>query len=296
MIPEDEIEKKLKIFNDWVNKSDMVSDEFSSATWAWENRMGQCDEAASTAYHILIMAYGGSNDKIISVNKGDYTSNHRFIIFGDIKNIPNTFYAKDVQSLDNTYIVDPWTGQSFSTKELGRFDLFNHGNCQIVAGKSHYILQYEKWLKWCKDNPVKYQDWLHGTSNYKPLTTSSVNNTGDASFKCPDNNPEPGNSKDQYFPKNHGGTYVKCRYHIPNKFGKSILASKIGYHENKKFIAEYFDSRNFLSKRIQYDGDGKKSEVTTFYDIGKPSSYKTYKPDGTKLIYEAWYKDGRKKF
>ncbi len=159
-----------------------------------------------------------------------------------------------------------------------------------------------------EDNDWTISEYIsQGTSNYSPLPTSSVNNTGDSSFNCPDLNPEPGNTSIQIFPKPKvpknkpienmlpKGTYVKCRYHYPNEMGKEILGSKIGYRDNKKVIAEYFDSRNFLSKRIEYDGDGKKSEVTNFYDTGKPSSYSTYNSSGTRLTYKAWYKDGRAK-
>jgi len=292
MIDED-IENKVEYFNIWRNNNIDLYEVHASATWAWENRMGQCNEAANTAFHILVMAYK-SAEEIIPVNM----ENHRYVILGDKYNIPNPFYADDLRKLNNSYVIDPWAGQSFSTKILSDSKLYQggEGSPQDEGSYRAYKIRYDKWLVKCKENPVKYQDWLHGTSNYKPLASSSVNNTGDARFKCPDNNPDPGNTKDQYFPKNHEGTYVKCRYHFPDKLGKSILGSKIGYHENKKVIAEYFDSRNFLFKRIQYDGDGKKSEVTTFYDIGKPSSYRTYKPDGTTLIYKAWYKDGRKKF
>ena len=154
-------------------------------------------------------------------------------------------------------------------------------------------------------NPASYiteeNDWTiteytsQGASNYSPLPSSSVNDSGDSSFKCPNTNPEPGNSSEQIFPKPPQGelpkgTYVKCRYH----FGGPILGSKIGYREDKRVIAEYFDSRDFLSKRIEYVND-KKSEVTNFYDTGKASSYSTYNSDGTRSTYKAWYKDGREK-
>ena len=52
---------------------------------------------------------------------------------------------------------------------------------------------------------------------------------------------------------------------------------------------------SYLKSKIQYDGDGKKSEVTAFYDTGKPSSYSTYNSAGKRVTYKAWYKDGREK-
>ena len=81
---------------------------------------------------------------------------------------------------------------------------------------------------------------------------------------------------------------------MPLPFWGDVLGSKIGYRDGKKVIAEYFDSRDFLSKRIEYVND-KKSEVTNFYDTGKASSYSTYNSDGTRSTYKAWYKDGREK-
>jgi antitoxin component YwqK of YwqJK toxin-antitoxin module len=84
-------------------------------------------------------------------------------------------------------------------------------------------------------------------------------------------------------------------FHYPDKSGKVVLASEIEYRNGVKIVEELYDSRDFLSKRIQYDADGKKSEVTAFYNTGKPSSYSTYNSDGVRLTYKAWHKDGREK-
>jgi len=84
-------------------------------------------------------------------------------------------------------------------------------------------------------------------------------------------------------------------FHFPDDSGKVVLASEIKYNNGIKMVEEFYDSRDFLSKRIQYDGDGKKSEVTAFYDTGKASSYSTYNSAGTRLTYKAWHKDGREK-
>lgn len=92
---------------------------------------------------------------------------------------------------------------------------------------------------------------------------------------------------------NKDGTWLA--FHFPDTSGKVVLASQIEYRNGVKIVEELYDSRDFLSKRIRYDGDGKKSEVTTFYDNGKVSSYGTYTPDGTRSSYEAWYKDGKKR-
>ena len=85
-------------------------------------------------------------------------------------------------------------------------------------------------------------------------------------------------------------------FHYPDKSGKVVLASQIEYRNGVKIVEEFYDARDFLSKRIQYDGNGKKSEVTYFYDTGKASSYSTYNSAGTRLIYKAWHKDGTAKF
>ncbi len=83
-------------------------------------------------------------------------------------------------------------------------------------------------------------------------------------------------------------------YHSPNSSGKVVLASLIKYDNDVKLLEEFYDSRDFLSKRIQYV-NGKKSEMTYFYDTGKASSYSTYNSSGTRLTYKAWYEDGREK-
>ena len=157
-----EIAKNLKRFNAFWDKGNLASDEFSAAVWVWTNRIGQCNEGASTAFHILVMAYE-STDEIITVAKGD----HRFVILGDAKNIPNIFSADDLRKLDNTYIVDPWDGVSFSTKDLSFFDWFQHGNGNTVTRFKYkfYKRKYDKFLTWCKKNPVEYQKWLHGLSD-----------------------------------------------------------------------------------------------------------------------------------
>jgi len=161
----DEIEKKVKYFNTWREMQDDRSTSYTAysaiAIWAWENRMGQCDEAASTAFHILAMAYE-STKEIIPVNM----PNHRFVIFGDT-NIPNPFMKNDLHKLDNTYIIDPWDGKSFSTKDLSSTDVFQNGkgNPQGVGSYRAYLHRYNKWLNLVKENPVKYQKWLHGLSD-----------------------------------------------------------------------------------------------------------------------------------
>ncbi len=153
------IEKQLKRFDAFWDKGNLASDEFSAAVWVWVNRIGQCNESASTAFHILVMAYE-SIDEILTVTKGD----HRFVILGDVKNIPGIFSADDLRSLDDTYIVDPWDGKSFSTKDLSFFDWFQHGQGNRIDEVSYkyYMIQYKKFLSWCKKNPVEYQKWLHG--------------------------------------------------------------------------------------------------------------------------------------
>jgi len=97
------------------------------------------------------------------------------------------------------------------------------------------------------------------------------------------------------------GTYNNGRkdgvwktYHLPNSSGKVVLASEKIYNNGVKILEEFYDSRDFLSKRIQYL-NGKKSEQTRFFPNGRKSSYITYTPDGKKSSYKAWYNDGREK-
>jgi hypothetical protein len=158
-----ELEKKLKHFDAFDNAGNMRYDVHASAIWAWENRMGQCNEGANTAFHILAMAYESTNE-ILPLNM----PNHRFIILGNhVNNIPNPFSPDDLRNLDDTYIIDPWDGRSFSTKDLSIFDHSQHGQGNPVGEGSYkaYKHRYEKWLTWCKENPVKYQKWLHGLSD-----------------------------------------------------------------------------------------------------------------------------------
>ena len=159
---DDEIEKKVEQYDDWYNKGVMVDEAFSSATWSWENRMGHCDQAASTAYHILVMAYE-SADEVTTVRMQNF--DHRFVIFGDdVKNIPDSISPDDLRKLDNTYVVDPWDSNSFSTKDLSRIDLYQYGPAQRVSPPiyTHYKQQYGKWLAWSKKYPDKYKKWLKG--------------------------------------------------------------------------------------------------------------------------------------
>ena len=92
-----EITKNLKRFDAFWDQGNLASDEFSAAAWVWVNRIGQCNEGASTAFHILVMAYESTNE-ITTVTKGD----HRFVILGDIKNIPDPFSADALRKLHNT--------------------------------------------------------------------------------------------------------------------------------------------------------------------------------------------------
>ncbi len=154
--------KKLKFFNTWRDKGNMVDDTYSAAVWAWTNRMGQCNEGASTAFHILAMAFE-STDEITTVTKGD----HRFVILGNIKMLPGSFSPDDLRKLDDTYIVDPWGGVSFSAKDLSFVDWFQYGHGFKIATTKYrfYKKKYDNWLAWCRKNPVAYQKWLHGLSN-----------------------------------------------------------------------------------------------------------------------------------
>ncbi len=156
-----DIKKQLQRFDAFWDQGNLAADEFSAAAWVWVNRIGQCNESASTAFHILVMAYE-SVSEITTVSKGD----HRFVILGDVKNIPNPFSADDLRKLDNTYIVDPWDGVSFSTKDLSFFDWYQHGNGNVINTRKYkfYKKKYNNWLTWCKKNPVKYQKWLYGLS------------------------------------------------------------------------------------------------------------------------------------
>ena len=244
-----------------------------------------------------ISYYGHGGGKNPTFGGRDYKSwkGYIFSILMDRYSQKKDAYDKAVSQSQNFGLHDVVNRSCGSLQNTSLADLF------VSQGDSYYGCE----AKYYGFFPLSYfseeYDWTisesisHGTSNYSPLPISSVNNTGDSSFKCPDKNDEPGNSSEQIFPKPPigelpKGTYVKCRYH----FGGDVLGSKIGYRDGKKVIAEYFDSRDFLSKRIEYVND-KKSEVTNFYDTGKASSYSTYNSDGTRSTYKAWYKDGREK-
>ncbi len=173
-----DIKKQLQRFDAFWDQGNLAADEFSAAAWVWVNRIGQCNESASTAFHILVMAYE-SVGEITTVSKGD----HRFVILGDVKNIPNPFSADDLRKLDNTYIVDPWDAVSFSTKDLSFFDWYQHGNGNVINTRKYkfYKQKYDQWLTWCRKNPVKYQKWLYGL--YDQEADEKVKHKDDMNFQ-----------------------------------------------------------------------------------------------------------------
>ena len=175
----DEIEKKVKRFNAWHYKNIMNKAPYSVGTWAWENRMGQCNESASVTFHILAMAFESTDEITIARKNVELIVNdHAFVVWGDdVKNIPDAFSPDDLLKLDDSYIIDPWGGKSFSTKDLGRFDIYQHGN-GVLYGSSNYRFykrQYDKFLTWCKKNPVKYQKWLHGDKKGEGIAEEKEN-------------------------------------------------------------------------------------------------------------------------
>ena len=96
------LEKKLERYDAFLKSGMLSTNTFSAAAWTWENRMGQCDDSANTALHILIMAYE-SNSEVTTIDLKYGGKDHRFIILGDIKNIPNPFSPDDLRKLDDTY-------------------------------------------------------------------------------------------------------------------------------------------------------------------------------------------------
>jgi len=240
-----------ELFDEYSDRN--IYDYETSAKWAWNNRMGNCEENSNIVYYILKQAGVPKDFRQLATIK------HQFTVWGLV---PGAELSNPDTWGPNAIVIDPWLGYTLDSDRVKSNKWYQNGDPRILPADA--TNSYDRGAK----------EWI--------------------SYTCPDNNPEPGKTSDQYFPKNHKGTYTKCRYHYPSKFGE-ILASKIGYRDNKKVIAEYFDSRNFLSKRIEYDEDGIKKTVTNFYDNKQESSISTYNADGTRSTYKALYKDGREK-
>jgi len=255
-----------ELFDEYYDKN--IKDYESIAIWAWNNGMGNCQEASNIVYYILKQAGVPKDFRQIT------TGQHQFTVWGlaPKANIatPDTWGSKAI-------VVDPWLGKTtdFKGVKSGYYYLNNDPTIKLTD------------VTFSFDNNSK--DWKSPAE--KALDIADKWNLR----KCDNSNPKKGNMSDQLFPKKHEGTYVKCRFHYPNKKGNELLASRIGYYENKKVFAEYYDSRNFLSKQIIFNKNGKKSEVTNFYDTGDKSSYNTYDSKGARSFYKAWHKDGREK-
>ena len=158
VVPDAQLRTMKDHFNSWRDKGEMVDAKYSAAVWAWENRMGQCNESASTAFHILAMALESTNELAL-LRRGD----HLFLVWGDVGKIPSTFSGWDLLRLSDTYVIDAWDNKSFSTKWLSYLDL-QWGRGDKIASLPYkvYLRQYETWLAGCRANPDAHRKWLYG--------------------------------------------------------------------------------------------------------------------------------------
>ncbi|MBN1402658.1 MAG: hypothetical protein JXA74_17590 [Anaerolineae bacterium] len=100
---------RQKKFEEWRKLNDQqLQDYTTTARWAWENRVGQCSEIASTVYYVLKQAQVPGNVRIFLAPK------HEFVVWG-LQNgadpqDPNTWGA-------DAYVVDPWQGDTLTPDE-----------------------------------------------------------------------------------------------------------------------------------------------------------------------------------
>ncbi len=91
--------KGQELFDEWRDRN--IYDNETSAKWAWNNSMGNCEENSNIVYYILKNAGVPKDFRMISTGK------HQFTVWGlapgaDISN-PDTWGP-------NAIVVDPWLG------------------------------------------------------------------------------------------------------------------------------------------------------------------------------------------
>jgi hypothetical protein len=144
-------------FDAWSREGVDVDDPYAAAHWAWQNKIGHCQENAHTAYHILMMALQDG------AGFGEFAcGDHIYVIWGIPKGFTGGVDIATLNSWDDAYIIDPWLGICKSTKDVGRLDLTltKAGLYSIdrVANWSYstYKRKYDAWLKMCEDFSGNY--------------------------------------------------------------------------------------------------------------------------------------------
>ena len=136
------------------------------AIWAWENRLGYCEENALTAFHILREA-GIENPRVIKSN------DHAFVVIGMEPMMREEDVANPHFWPDNAVVIDPWQGLTLDPREayLNRY-IGNKNIRQIVDSTDAYVGRglktSESRLIW--DTNTK--SWETPTESFAPTTPS----------------------------------------------------------------------------------------------------------------------------
>lgn len=100
-------------FDRWRQDGIEVDDPWAATHWAWQNRLGQCNESAYMAYHLLIMGLQSSGVSDPTEELRMFTcGEHVYLIWG----VPSTVKKyigvtkEDFLSWNDAWIIDPWVG------------------------------------------------------------------------------------------------------------------------------------------------------------------------------------------
>ncbi len=112
-----------ELFDEWRDRN--IYDNETSANWAWNNSMGNCEENANIVYYILKKAGIPKDFRMITTGK------HLFTVWGlapgaDITN-PDTWGP-------NAVVVDPWLGYTVDSDGVKSGRWFQNGDPTIDLG------------------------------------------------------------------------------------------------------------------------------------------------------------------
>jgi len=112
--------KGQELFDKWRDRSNL--DNETSAKWAWNNSMGNCEENSNIVYYILKKAGVPKDFRQITTGK------HQFTVWGlapgaDIGN-PDTWGS-------NAIVVDPWLGKTVNSDGVKSGKWFQNGDPTI---------------------------------------------------------------------------------------------------------------------------------------------------------------------
>jgi hypothetical protein len=162
-------------FEAWSNAGVNVDAPYAAADRAWKNRMGHCAENAHSAFHVLAMALG-STDELCEVKCGD----HQYVLWGNVSALTQEMSLSDLQRLEDTYVVDPWGDFSVSTKDLSWRDYYQtkfglQAISQLVKfSYDKYNRMFHQWVTESERDPDAYRAWLTGAPSSKQPASALV--------------------------------------------------------------------------------------------------------------------------